>query len=80
MRHLCAARRSCQGAVVKAAGSRAVDQSSARNKRDDRLAEGHERVAGTVMVLRLLIEAPRALYVPVIAQGGWTMAAIYFPA
>ena len=32
--------------------SQAVDQSSARNKRNDRLAEGHERVAGTVMVLR----------------------------
>jgi hypothetical protein len=40
-----------------AAGSRAVDQSSTRNKRDDRLAEGHERVAGTVMVLR----CPRTL-------------------
>jgi len=36
-----------------AAGSQAVDQSSTRNKRDDRLAEGHERVAGTVMVLRM---------------------------
>src|SRR6476646_3204902 len=35
-----------------AAKSRAVDQSSARNKRDGRLAKGHERVAGTVMVLR----------------------------
>jgi len=33
--------------------SRAVDQSSTRNKRNDRLAEGHERVAGTVMVLRM---------------------------
>jgi hypothetical protein len=39
--------------------SRAVDQSSARNKRDGRLAEGHERVAGTVMVLRtILYRAP----------------------
>jgi hypothetical protein len=36
-----------------AAGSRAVDQSSARNKRNDRLAEGHERVAETVMMLRM---------------------------
>jgi len=35
-----------------APGPRAVDQSSTRNKRNDRLAEGHERVAGTVMVLR----------------------------
>jgi hypothetical protein len=30
----------------------AVDQSPKRNKRDDQPAEGHERVAGTVMVLR----------------------------
>jgi len=36
-----------------AAGSQAVDQSSTRNKRNDRLAEGHERVASTVMVLRM---------------------------
>src|SRR5207253_9649617 len=35
-----------------AAVSRAVDQSSARNKRNDRLAEGHDRVAGAAMVLR----------------------------
>jgi len=34
--------------------SRAVDQSSTRNKRDGRLAEGHERVAETVMVLRMV--------------------------
>jgi hypothetical protein len=35
-----------------AAVSRAVDQSSRRNKRNDRLAEGHDRVAGAFMVLR----------------------------
>ena len=40
--------------LVWAARSRAVDQSSGRNKRDDRLAEGHERVAGTVKVLRVV--------------------------
>ena len=38
--------------LMWAAVSQAVDQSSARNKRDGRLAKGHERVAGTVMVLR----------------------------
>ena len=37
-----------------AAVSRAVDQSSTRNKRDDRLAEGHACVAGAAMVLRML--------------------------
>ena len=37
-----------------AAVSRAVDQSSTRNKRNDRLAEGHDRVAGAAMVLRML--------------------------
>ena len=54
-RHFRAAKRKCRGRAVSlmwAAGSQAVDQSSARNKRDDRLAEGHERVAGAVMVLR----------------------------
>ena len=35
-----------------AAVSRAVDQSSTRNKRNDRLAEGHDRVAGAGTVLR----------------------------
>jgi hypothetical protein len=38
---------------MRAAVPRAVDQSSRRNKRNDRLAEGHERVAGAVMVLRM---------------------------
>src|SRR5687767_1955268 len=37
----------------RAAVSQAVDQSSTRNKRNDRLAEGHDRVAGTDMVLRI---------------------------
>jgi|SoiMethySBSTD1v2_1073268.scaffolds.fasta_scaffold308115_1 hypothetical protein len=37
---------------MRAAEPQVVDQSSARNKRDNRLAGGHERVAGTVMVLR----------------------------
>jgi hypothetical protein len=46
-----------------AAGSRAVDQSSTRNKRNDRLAEGHERVAGAVMVLRM----DRAPSIPALA-------------
>jgi hypothetical protein len=47
------------GAVlVFTARSRAVDQSSGRNKRDDRLAKGHERVAGTVMVLRSPLSIP----------------------
>jgi hypothetical protein len=35
-----------------AAVSQAVDQSSRRNKRNDRLAKGHDRVAGAGMVLR----------------------------
>jgi hypothetical protein len=35
-----------------AAVSRAVDQSSMRNKRDDRLVEGHDRGAGAGTVLR----------------------------
>ena len=34
--------------------SRAVDQSLTRNKRNDRLAEGHDRLAGAGMVLRSL--------------------------
>jgi hypothetical protein len=39
---------------VVAAVSRSVDQSSTRNKRNDRLAEGHACVAGAAMVLRML--------------------------
>jgi hypothetical protein len=36
-----------------AAVSRAVDQSSARNNRNDRLAEGQACIAGAGMVLRI---------------------------
>src|SRR4029078_8375375 len=39
--------------LKRAVGSQAVDQSQTRNKRNDRLAEGHERVAGAIMVLRM---------------------------
>jgi hypothetical protein len=51
----CAAKRKCQGRFPywRTAGPQAVDQSPARNKRNDRLAEGHERVAGTVTMLRM---------------------------
>ena len=48
---------------MRAAVPRAVDQSSRRNKRNDRLAEGHERVAGAVMVLRMY----RAPSIPALA-------------
>ena len=49
---------------MRAAGSQAVDQSSARNKRDGRLAEGHERVAGAIMVLRTVSD-----HVPFLGQS-----------
>ena len=54
-----------------AAVSRAVDQSSTRNKRNDRLAEGHGCVAGAAMVLRMLSD--RA---PLIGQCHYIIAGV----
>jgi hypothetical protein len=58
-----------------AAVSQAAGQSSRRNKRNDRLAEGHDRVAGTDMVLRTtsdrgpLIGRCHDIY----CRGGWNL-------
>jgi hypothetical protein len=46
-----------------AAVSRAVDQSSLHNKRNDRLAEGHDRLAGAAMML--CMHSDRALLIGV---------------
>jgi hypothetical protein len=51
----CADNSKCQrqgGLMSRTTVSRVVNQSSTHYKRNDRLAEGHDRIAGASMVLR----------------------------
>jgi hypothetical protein len=59
-RHLCAAKRKCQGRSLLSAAARslAVDQSSRRNKRDDRLGEVQALIAMGRPMLRSPLSIP----------------------